>query len=180
MGADQYEVDHSISNLTRLVKVPKVSENNVPIISLDVFITPYNFSEFPLKGSIVKRNFFFEKSLVLNLLVKFLEIVFLNREKMILWSLTKSRNFFIPSGYPDFSQTPIFNVITAAGFSRLPHFPILQKSYRTQNLEIIWSRKCDFHGFRKKLGRLKIVQRLLFKNRKKFLPFGIECSENYR
>ena len=58
MGADQYEVDHSISNLTRLVKVPKVSENNVPIISLDVFITPFNFSVFPLKGSIVKRNFF--------------------------------------------------------------------------------------------------------------------------
>jgi len=49
MGADQYEVDHSISNLTRFVKVPKVSEKNFPIISLDVFITPYNFSEFPLK-----------------------------------------------------------------------------------------------------------------------------------
>lgn len=67
MGADQYEVDHSISNLTRFLKVPKVSERNVPIISLDVFITPYNFSEFPLKGSIVKKYFFFEKSLMLNL-----------------------------------------------------------------------------------------------------------------
>ena len=63
MGADQYEVDHSISNLTRFVKVPKVSERNVPIISLDVFITPYNFSEFPLKGSIIK-SIFFSKNLL--------------------------------------------------------------------------------------------------------------------